>query len=122
MDAVLRAAAVYLILLLLFRLAGRRTLAETGRLLHLVRDEADELGLQPAPGVEDLPALVEEFRQAGLAVDARLDLPDTRLPGGVDVSAYRVVQEALTNAAGIGRQGQELSVDLRSAGRKLGNL
>jgi signal transduction histidine kinase len=76
---------------------GRRTLAETGRLLHLVRDEADELGLQPAPGVGDLPALVEEFRAAGLEVDARLDLPDAPLPGGVDVSAYRVVQEALTN-------------------------
>ena len=77
---------------------GRRTLAETGRLLHLVRDESDELGLQPAPGVSDLPALVEEFRAAGLEVDARLDLPDDPLPGGVDVSAYRVVQEALTNA------------------------
>jgi signal transduction histidine kinase len=77
---------------------GRRTLAETGRLLHLVRDEADELGLQPAPGVDDLPALVEEFRAAGLDVDARLDLPGTPLPSGVDVSAYRVVQEALTNA------------------------
>jgi signal transduction histidine kinase len=77
---------------------GRRTLAETGRLLHLVRDEADELGLQPAPGVGDLPALVEDFRRAGLEVDAHLDLPDAPLPGGVDVSAYRVVQEALTNA------------------------
>ncbi|MET0525484.1 MAG: histidine kinase [Nocardioides sp.] len=77
---------------------GRRTLAETGRLLHLVRDEADELGLQPAPGVDDIPTLVEEFRAAGLEVDARLDLPDAPLPGGVDVSAYRVVQEALTNA------------------------
>ena len=44
---------------------GRRALAETGRLLHLVRDDADELGLSPAPGLADVPALVESFRTAG---------------------------------------------------------
>jgi len=77
---------------------GRRALAETGRLLHLIRDSADELGLSPAPGVADLSALVEELRAAGLDVDARLRLPEAPLPGGIDVSAYRVVQEALTNA------------------------
>ena len=38
---------------------GRRALAETGRLLHVIRDDADELGLSPAPGLADLPALVE---------------------------------------------------------------
>ena len=77
---------------------GRRALAETGRLLHLVRDDADELGLSPAPGLADVPALVEEFREGGLTVDATLDLPERPVPGGIDVSAYRVVQEALTNA------------------------
>jgi signal transduction histidine kinase len=77
---------------------GRQALAETGRLLHLIRDEDDELGLQPAPGLADLPALVEGFRDGGLELDASLDLPDRPVPGGVDVSAYRVVQEALTNA------------------------
>jgi signal transduction histidine kinase len=77
---------------------GRRALSETGRLLHLIRDESDELGLSPAPGVADLPALVEEFRTAGLDVDGRLRLPDEPLTGSVDVSAYRLVQEALTNA------------------------
>lgn len=77
---------------------GRQALAETGRLLHLIRDEDDELGLEPAPGLADLPALVEGFRTGGLAVDASLALPDRPVPGGVDVSAYRVVQEALTNA------------------------
>jgi signal transduction histidine kinase len=78
--------------------AGRQALAETGRLLHLIRDEDDELGLQPAPGLSDLPALVEGFRAGGLALDASLELPDLPVSGGVDVSAYRVVQEALTNA------------------------
>ena len=77
---------------------GRNALAETGRLLHLIRDDADELGLAPAPGLGDLRALVESFREGGLAVDAELDLPDEPVPGGADVSAYRVVQEALTNA------------------------
>ncbi len=38
---------------------GRRALAETGRLLHLIRDDADELGLRPAPGLADVPELVE---------------------------------------------------------------
>ena len=77
---------------------GRSALAETGRLLHLVRDDAGELGLSPAPSVTDLPALVQSFRDGGLDIDAELELPASRLPSGVDVSAYRVVQEALTNA------------------------
>jgi signal transduction histidine kinase len=77
---------------------GRRALEETGRLLQLIRDDADELGLHPAPGVGDVTALVDAFRSNGLPVEARLDLPDRSLPSGVDVSAYRVVQELLTNA------------------------
>ena len=77
---------------------GRRALAETGRLLHLIRDDGDELGLRPAPGLADLPALVADFRAHGLDVAADLDLPAVPLTGGIDVSAYRVVQEALTNA------------------------
>ncbi len=90
---------------------GRRALAETGRLLHLVRDDADELGLSPAPGLRDVPALVESFRDGGLDVQARLDLPGAPVPGGVDVSAYRVVQETLTNALKYGVGPVRLSVD-----------
>ncbi len=78
--------------------AGREALEETGRLLHLIRDEDDELGLRPAPGLADVPALVESFRNSGLEVKADLALPPVSLPGGVDVSAYRMVQELLTNA------------------------
>lgn len=76
---------------------GRQALAETGRLLHLIRDEADELGLRPAPGLADLPGLVEQMRADGLVLLTELEL-DEGLPAGVDVSAYRVVQELLTNA------------------------
>jgi signal transduction histidine kinase len=77
---------------------GRRALHETGRLLHVLRDEDGELGLRPAPGVADLPALVEEFRGRGLDVRAELPSSGLGLPGGVDVSAYRIAQEVLTNA------------------------
>ena len=89
---------------------GRRTLTETGRLLHLVRDESDELGLRPAPGLADLPALLEEMGAAGLVVDASVS-PAPRLPGGVDVSAYRIVQEALTNALRYGDGAARLVLD-----------
>lgn len=77
---------------------GRSALTETGRLLHLIRDDSDELGLRPAPGLDEVPRLVEEFRAGGLPVEATLDLPDGPVPPAVDVSAYRVVEEALTNA------------------------
>jgi signal transduction histidine kinase len=77
---------------------GRSALVETGRLLHLIRDDADELGLTPPPGLADVPALVGSLRQSGLEVEAELRLPSEPLAAGVDVSAYRVVQEALTNA------------------------
>ena len=76
---------------------GRQALAETGRLLHLIRDEADELGLRPVPGLADLPPLVEQFRADGLEVETELALGGG-LPAGVDVSGYRIVQELLTNA------------------------
>ncbi len=91
--------------------AGREALAETGRLLHLVRDESDELGLRPAPGFADVPTLVESFRAGGLQVEADLDLPTEPAPGGVDVSAYRVVQEALTNALKYGKGHVQLVID-----------
>ena len=77
---------------------GRRALADTGRLLHVIRDDADELGLMPAPGLDRLPELVESFRGNGLVIDLDIDGPIRPLPVGVDLSAYRIVQEALTNA------------------------
>ena len=85
---------------------GRRSLVETGRLLHVIRDVDGELGLTPAPGLADVDDLVEVFRAGGMHVDldATDDLP--QLDGGADVSAYRVVQEALTNAARYAPDGQ----------------
>jgi len=78
---------------------GREALAETGRLLHVIRDDADELGLAPAPGLARIGDLVAEHRATGLDVETNLDEPLPELRAGSDVAAYRVVQEALTNAA-----------------------
>jgi signal transduction histidine kinase len=77
---------------------GRDALGETGRLLRLIRDDQDELGMRPQHTLTDLPALVEEFSRAGLDVELALDPAVNALPLGVGVSAYRIVQEALTNA------------------------
>ena len=77
---------------------GRRALTETGQLLHLIRDTDDELGLAPAPGLASLDELVAEFGDSGLLVDLEVSGLPADLPAGVDVSAYRIAREALTNA------------------------
>jgi signal transduction histidine kinase len=77
---------------------GRKAIAETGRLLHVIRDSADELGLAPTPGLRDLDELVREFENNGLVVDLEVDGLAEELPPAVDVSAYRLVREVLTNA------------------------
>ena len=82
---------------------GRRTLGETARLLHLIRDDADELGLEPVPGLADLDRLVAEMEISGTRVDLRRVGDLTALPAAVDVSAYRIAQEALTNARRYGQ-------------------
>jgi signal transduction histidine kinase len=77
--------------------AGRRALAEMRRLLVAMRQDDDQAELLPTRGLEDLVTLTDEVRGAGL--DVRLDVHgDTvPLPPGLDLSAYRIVQEALTN-------------------------
>lgn len=77
---------------------GRRAISETGRLLHVIRDADDELGLMPTPGLRDLDDLVREFERDGLDVELVVDGLPEQMPAAVDVSAYRVVREALTNA------------------------
>jgi signal transduction histidine kinase len=77
--------------------AGRSALGETGRLLGLLRVEAED-AVEPQPSAADLPRLADEFRAAGL--DVRLELEGTPdgLPAGLDLSVYRIVEEGLTNA------------------------
>lgn len=78
---------------------GRTAIGETGRLLHVIRDSDDELGLAPTPGLADLAALVAGLEHGGLSVDLVTGPVPDDLPPAVDLSAYRILREALTNAA-----------------------
>ncbi len=77
--------------------SGRQALAETRRLLGVLRDTAEESGFAPPPGVGELDALAGTVRAAGLPVNLVIDGDPAALPAAVDVSVYRIVQEALTN-------------------------
>jgi signal transduction histidine kinase len=76
--------------------AGRAALVEMRRLLGLLH--AGEAGaLAPQPSLAELDALVERSRAAGLPVEVRVLGERRPLPAGIDLAAYRIVQEALTN-------------------------
>ena len=77
--------------------SGRQALTEMRRLLGILREPDEELALTPQPGLGELPALAESVRAAGLPVHLVVDGSGAALPPAVDVSAYRIVQEALTN-------------------------
>jgi signal transduction histidine kinase len=76
---------------------GRSALTEMRRLLGMLRADAHE-PLTPQPGLTDVPALVTQLRDAGLPVELHIEGEPLELPVGIDLSAYRIVQEALTNA------------------------
>ncbi|MGW1230432.1 sensor histidine kinase [Streptomyces sp. NPDC001515] len=78
---------------------GRQALAEMRRLLGVLRTgDAPESGeYVPQPDVEQIEVLIEQVRTAGLAVDFRVEGTPRPLPSGVELTAYRIVQEALTN-------------------------
>jgi signal transduction histidine kinase len=76
---------------------GRGALTEMRRLLGMLRSDGDEL-LMPQPRLRDVPTLVTQLREAGLPVELRVEGERRDLPVGIELSAYRIVQEALTNA------------------------
>jgi signal transduction histidine kinase len=77
--------------------SGRAALAELRRLLETVRPDTAEDDNEPQPGLDRLDALAESVQAAGLEVVVRREGAAVALPAGVDLSAYRIVQEALTN-------------------------
>ncbi|GAB2838637.1 sensor histidine kinase [Actinocorallia aurea] len=81
---------------------GRTALSEMRRIVGVLRTERDAAPpgseLSPQPGVEDLSGLIEQVRETGLNVDLDVTGDARRLSAGVDLAAYRLIQEALTNS------------------------
>ncbi|MGI8479019.1 MAG: sensor histidine kinase [Gaiellaceae bacterium] len=104
--------------------SGRTALDEIGRLLRLIRNGGEELGTHPQHGVADIPALADEYARAGLGIELELDGVISPLPIGVELSTYRIVQEALTNvlkhAPGspvrvyLARHGSNVAIEVRN--------
>jgi signal transduction histidine kinase len=76
-------------------MAGRTALAEMRRMLEVLR--ADDQGMGPQPGLGEIDRLIGNVRDAGLPVDYSVEGAACCLPAGMDLAAYRIVQEALTN-------------------------
>jgi signal transduction histidine kinase len=78
--------------------SGRTGLAEMRRLLEVLKSGEEGDGRAPQPGLAQLNDLIEGMRATGMLVEAEVAGPPRPLPPGVDLSAYRIVQEALTNS------------------------
>jgi len=91
---------------------GRTALTEMRRLLAAMRPDGDAAELTPQPGLESLKSLAEEIGRAGLPVRLHVDGQPSPLPRAIDLSAYRIAQEGLTNALKHARASQaEVTVD-----------
>lgn len=77
---------------------GQQALVEMRRLVGLLRESDEKLALAPQPTLSQLHQLVAQVRAAGLPVSLSIEGDPVELPPGIDLSAYRIVQEALTNA------------------------
>ena len=105
---------------------SRSTLVEIRRMLGVLREDSGA-SYAPAPGLADLDRLVRDVGTAGLETEVRTEGTPTELPPGVDFTAYRIVQEALTNVlkhAGrararvtIGYEGEALRLEIVDDGR-----
>jgi signal transduction histidine kinase len=84
--------------LLVVERTGREALAEMRRMVGVLRRPEEAPALAPQPSLEYLGRLVEQAREAGLPVELRIEGEATKLPAGIDLTAYRLVQEGLTNA------------------------
>jgi signal transduction histidine kinase len=77
--------------------SSRQAIDELRRLVSFLRTDGEHDSFEPQPGLERVPELIDDARRSGLVVDQRVEGDPRPLPGSIDVSAYRVVQEALTN-------------------------
>lgn len=115
--------------LVAIRDTSRASLGELRGMLGVLRGDGEQTGaapLTPAPGLSRIDELVGPLREAGLVVDVEVDLGTDLLPAMVDASAYRIVQEALTNVlrhAGksdvrlsVRRDGERLEIEVLNDG------
>ena len=110
---------------------GRSALAEMRRLLGAMRQNGDDLELTPQPGLDGLDSLLDEVGRAGLPVRLHLDGDRIPVPRAIDLSAYRIIQEGLTNALKHAHARQadvtlrydpgELRIEVRDDGRGSGS-
>lgn len=117
--------------LLIVERTGREALAEMRRMVGVLRRPEEAPALAPQPSLEHLERLVEQARDAGLPVDLRVEGEAVELPAGVDLTAYRLVQEGLTNALKhahatraevvVSYGDGEIEVVVRDDGRGVGN-
>jgi len=77
---------------------GREALTEMRRMVDVLRRDDESTGRMPSPGLADVPRLTEKFREAGLPVSLQVEGEPHTLPPGLDLTAYRLLQEGLTNA------------------------
>jgi signal transduction histidine kinase len=111
--------------------AGRESLVELRRLLGVLRHTDDVPALAPQPGLGALDALVKQVRAAGVGIDVHIEGDPVKLPAGLDLAAYRVIQEALTNTikhahaqradVTVRYRQHELALDVVDDGRANGN-
>jgi signal transduction histidine kinase len=99
--------------------ASRHGLDELRRMLSLLRATDEGTERAPQPTIEDLPALVDRVREAGLEVRYAVRGEERQVSPGVELSAYRIVQEALTNALKHGGGPASVSVAYRAGGVEL---
>jgi signal transduction histidine kinase len=107
--------------------AGRTALTEMRRLLGAMRRNGDGVELAPEPGLDSLDSLLDDVGRAGLPVRLHVQGDRFPLPRALDLSAYRIVQEGLTNAlkhAHAGRAdvtiqygSEEVRIEVRDDGR-----
>jgi signal transduction histidine kinase len=110
---------------------GRTALTDMRHLLDAMREDGGGVELAPQPGLDRLDGLLKDFGRAGLPVRLSIAGEQFPLPGGVDISAYRIVQEGLTNVlkhaqateaeVALDYAPDQLSIEVRDNGRGAGH-